>query len=210
MVLGAVIDTGAAIERARILASRPGRSILGVTGVPGSGKSTLAASVCAELGSDAALVPMDGFHLADTVLRTLGLRNRKGAPETFDSWGYAALIGRLRGNSDPVVYAPSFERGLEQPIAGAIAVPAGVPLVVTEGNYLLLDAAGWPAARALLDEVWYCECDTAVRLDRLTQRHIRFGKSPTKAADWVRAVDEPNAALICATRGYADHIVRIG
>ena len=91
----------------------------------------------AELGEQARLVPMDGFHLAQAELVRLGRRDRMGAPDTFDAAGYAALLTRLRGD-EPVVYAPEFRREIEEPIAGAIAVPEPRPLVVTEGNYLLL------------------------------------------------------------------------
>lgn len=208
MVLGALIDQETALARARTLAARPGRSILGITGPPGSGKSTLAAAVCAAIGPAGALVPLDGFHLADVVLDALGLRDRKGAPETFDSFGYVALLGRLRANDAPVVYAPGFERDLEQPIAGATGVPADVRLVVTEGNYLLFDAPGWSAIRNLLDESWYCEVPDDLRLQRLTERHVHFGKNRAQAAAWVAAVDEPNARLVLSTRPLADHVVR--
>ncbi|MDQ1708623.1 MAG: hypothetical protein QOG49_8 [Frankiaceae bacterium] len=203
------MDLAAALARARLLSAGPGRTILGIAGPPGSGKSTLASLLCAEAGAACALVPMDGFHLADTVLEALGLRDRKGAPETFDSFGYAALLGRLRRGDDPVVYAPAFERDLEQPIAGAIAVPAAVRLVVTEGNYLLCAGAGWPAARQQLDEVWYCELADDVRLARLVDRHVRFGKPRAAAAAWVDSVDQPNARLVGATRRLADHIVNV-
>jgi pantothenate kinase len=192
------------------LAARPGRSILGIAGPPGSGKSTLAAAVRSELGESCVLVPMDGFHLADVALDALGLRECKGAPETFDGWGYAALLGRLHRNTEPVVYAPSFERDLEQPLAGAIAVPATAALIVTEGNYLLHDGPAWTAARAFIDEVWFCELDDDVRLRRLTARHVEFGKSAARAAAWVNAVDEPNARLIYSTRPRADVIVAVG
>jgi pantothenate kinase len=204
-----VIASHTAVDRARALAARPGRSIIGIAGPPGSGKSTLAAAVCVALGPACVLVPMDGFHLADVVLDALGLRDRKGAPETFDSWGYAALLGRLRRNTDPVVYAPAFERDIEQPVAGAIRVPDDVRLVITEGNYLLHDTAGWSAVHALLDEVWYCELADDVRLQRLISRHVQYGKTAEQASVWVRSVDEPNARLVAATRSFADRVVAV-
>ncbi|MEP7055019.1 MAG: nucleoside/nucleotide kinase family protein [Actinomycetota bacterium] len=203
------LDLATALDRARRLAARPARSILGITGPPGCGKSTLAAAISSELGQDCVLVPMDGFHLADVALEELGLRGRKGAPETFDSWGYAALLGRLRADAGPVVYAPAFERGLEQPIAGSIAMPAGTALVITEGNYLLHDGAAWAAARECLDEIWYCDVDDETRLRRLTARHVQFGKTRAAAAAWVAAVDEPNARLIAATRQAAHALVTL-
>lgn len=175
------------------------RRMLGITGAPGAGKSLFAAASVRELGA-AALVPMDGFHLADAVLGRLGLLDRKGAPETFDAWGYAALLARLRERPADTVYAPGFERDLEQPLAGAIAVPAEVDVVVTEGNYLLLDRPEWRAVRAALDEVWFVFTDDEVRRERLVRRHVEFGKTPAEARAWVQRVDEPNARLVQASR----------
>jgi pantothenate kinase len=136
-----------------VTVARTGRRIIGIAGAPGAGKTAYAARLVAESPVPAVQVPMDGFHLADSALVALGLRDRKGAPETFDAWGYAALLGRVRSATE-TVWAPGFERGLEQPLAGVIAVPPDVELVVTEGNYLLLDRPEWRAVRAELDEVW--------------------------------------------------------
>lgn len=136
-----VISEDDAVRRAQVLAEQGGRRLLGVAGPPGAGKSTLAAGLAAALGPLAVLVPMDGFHLASNQLHRLGLADWKGAPETFDAAGLVALLRRLRSTEDEVVYAPTFDRDLEEPIAGAIAVPRTVPLVVIEGNYLLHDPA---------------------------------------------------------------------
>jgi pantothenate kinase len=192
------------MARARELAERGGRRILGIAGKPGGGKSTVARAVVAQLGERARLVPMDGFHLAQSELVRLGRRDRMGAPDTFDASGYASLLQRLRG-PEPVVYAPEFRRELEEPIAGAIAVPRETPLVVTEGNYLLL----WPEIRPLLDECWYVDTDEELRVQRLIQRHIQFGKTPDYARAWVMRSDERNAELVAATADRADALVRL-
>ena len=188
------------VARAEALVPTDGRAILGIAGLPGAGKTTLAealtAALTAALADAVAHVPMDGFHLADVQLERLGLRDRKGAPETFDAWGYAALLTRLREHGGATVYAPGFERDLEQPIAAAVVVPPEARLVVTEGNYLLLDDAPWAAARAELSEVWLVESDDGERLRRLVARHVRFGKPPDAAAAWVARSDEANARLI--------------
>jgi pantothenate kinase len=202
------IDVEAALERARALAAAGDRRILGVAGKPGGGKSTLARMVAEALGDAARLVPMDGFHLAQDELVRLGRRDRMGAPDTFDAAGYAALLRRLRANAEPVVYAPEFRREIEEPIAGAIAVPASVPLVVTEGNYLLLDDGAWAAVRPLLDEAWYVEVDDALRVERLIARHVEFGKSPAYAREWVMRSDEHNARVVESTRPRASAVVR--
>src|SRR4051794_32985625 len=198
-------DRAAMFARAHALAEQGGRRILGIAGPPGGGKSTVARAVVAHLGDRARLVPMDGFHLAQAELVRLGRRDRMGAPDTFDAGGFAALLERLRGE-EPVVYAPEFRREIEEPIAGAIAVPRTAPLVVTEGNYLLL----WPAVKPLLDESWYVETDEELRVQRLIQRHIQFGKTPEYARAWVMRSDEVNAALVAGTAARADHLVRLG
>jgi pantothenate kinase len=185
------------------------RRIVGVAGAPGVGKTTYAATLVANSDEPAVAVPMDGFHLADVTLTALGRLDRKGAPDTFDAWGYAALLGRLRDEPDHVVYAPGFERDLEQPIAGAIPVPPEATLVVTEGNYLLVDEPEWRAVRDQLDEVVFLVTDDEVRRRRLLARHIAFGKSPAEAEAWVARVDDVNAAVIAATQDRADRVIRL-
>ena len=196
-----VTGAAAALARARELARAGGRRVLGIAGAPGSGKSTLAALVAAELGDAAVVVPMDGFHLAQAELARLGRADRKGAADTFDAAGFVALLRRLRDPAEALVYAPEFRREIEEPIACAIPVPAEVPLVVTEGNYLLL----WTEVRPLLHEAWYVEAgDEEVRVERLIRRHVEFGKPPDFAREWVLRSDERNAALVASTRARAD------
>jgi pantothenate kinase len=195
--------------RARELIQRSGRALLGLVGPPGAGKSTLAAALQAEFGELSQVVPMDGFHLANVELERLGRRGRKGAPDTFDSAGYVALLRRLLAQADgEIVYAPEFRREIEEPIANAIPVFARTQLVITEGNYLLLEDKPWCDVKGLLDEVWYVEVDDRLRVDRLTQRHEQFGRSAEEAAAWVAGTDEPNARLIEALRARASFVFR--
>ncbi|MFJ3772643.1 nucleoside/nucleotide kinase family protein [Streptomyces sp. NPDC090075] len=199
------------LDRARSLAGRAPRALLGIAGGPGAGKTTLAERLVRELNGSGepwvARVPMDGFHLADAELDRLGLRDRKGAPATFDAAGYAALLRRLRTQPEDVVYAPGFERVLEQPIAGAIPVPPTARLVVTEGNYLLLAEGLWARVRPALDEVWFCEIDESERIRRLVARHEEFGKGHAEAVAWVAGTDQLNADLVATTRDRADLVV---
>ncbi|WP_240615670.1 nucleoside/nucleotide kinase family protein [Nakamurella deserti] len=187
------------------------RIIVGLTGGPGSGKSTTAARLLDEFtlaGERAAVVPMDGFHLAQRQLQAQGLADIKGAPETFDAEGYLALLHRLRTQRDEVVYAPAFDRTLEEPVAGSIAVAPDVRYVITEGNYLLHDVAPWPAVRAVLDAVWFLDPGEDIRINRLVRRHIQFGRTPNAALKRATTgVDAVNAELIAPTRQRADLVI---
>ncbi|MDV7214583.1 nucleoside/nucleotide kinase family protein [Streptomyces prunicolor] len=199
------------LARATALAAPGRRAVLGITGSPGAGKTTLAEQLVRALNGTGepwvAHVPMDGFHLADVELDRLGRRARKGAPDTFDAAGYAALLRRVREETDEVVYAPGFERVLEQPIAGAIPVLPTARLVVTEGNYLLLEAGSWARVRPCLDEVWFCATDEDERVRRLVTRHEEFGKDHETAVAWVLGTDQRNADLVATTRDRADLVV---
>ncbi|MDR5837254.1 nucleoside/nucleotide kinase family protein [Caballeronia sp. LZ034LL] len=196
---------GLYLERLRRLADAGGRRILGLVGAPGAGKSTLAEAILDALPDQAVVVPMDGYHLANVELQRLGRAGRKGAEDTFDSAGYVALLRRLREQRpDEIVYAPAFRREIEEPIAGAIPVLPDVPLIVTEGNYLLLEHGHWRGVKPLLDEVWFVNVDQNLRRSRLLARHVSFGRSEEAAEQWVSQTDDVNARLIDSTRLRAD------
>ena len=214
-----VVDADPALlaERIRGLRRAGTRVLIGIIGAPGSGKSTLSAAVLAELddGPDrvrTALVPMDGYHLAQRVLDEAGLAEIKGAPQTFDGAGYVALLHRLMAPdlaATGVVYAPEFRRAVEEPIAGAVPVGPDVEVVLTEGNYLLADQPPWDQVGPLLTESWYLDVSEELRLERLISRHIAFGRTPEAALQ--RATtgsDGRNAAYVVATRGRADVLLR--
>jgi pantothenate kinase len=196
-------------DRARKMAAMPGRTIIGIAGPPGAGKSTVAEALVRELGPAAVLVPMDGFHLSNQVLQSLGRRDRKGAPDTFDVAGYVAMLQRLRSPGADVVYAPAYRREIEEPIGSSIPVPPDAPIVITEGNYLLLDRDPWRQVRDLLDAVWYLEADDAVRVRRLTARHVEFGKTPDAARAWAEGSDQRNADIVTASAHRADLVLRL-
>ena len=203
-----VLSFNAAIDRALALAAG-GRTILGIAGCPGAGKSTVSAAITGQVPSSV-VVPMDGFHLLNDELVRLGRRDRKGAPDTFDVGSYVELLDRIRRQAPgEIVTAPRYDRAASAPVADAIAVDSDVRLVVTEGNYLLLDELPWRQVRQLLDEVWFVDIDDAVRVPRLIRRHIDFGKSSDEAREWVMRSDEANAALVAASRSRADVVVRL-
>jgi pantothenate kinase len=195
----------AALARARRLLETGGRRILGIAAPPGAGKSTLAEALAGALGAQAQVVPMDGFHLANSELQRLERAHRKGAPDTFDAAGFCNLLRRLRNQPfDETIYAPAYLREMEEGIAGSIAVQAETRLIITEGNYLLLDDGAWAGVRGLLDEAWYLEVDDALRQTRLLARHMQFGRTREDALAWITSTDEPNARRIAAMRHRAD------
>ncbi len=197
------------IEAARGLVVPSSRRFLGITGAPGAGKSTVAEALVAALAPDAVLVGMDGFHLRDAELRRLGRYERKGAHDTFDAAGYINLLRRLRTAEEAVVYAPLFDRGLEESIGSAVPIAREVPLIITEGNYLLVDDPVWGHVAELLDQCWYVDPGEDARVGRLVARHVRFGRSEVEALDRSRGSDGRNAELTTAFRSRASWIVRL-
>lgn len=213
----AVAIPPAVLARAAALIADGSRRLLGIAGSPGAGKSTFAAALAHALGARAQQVPMDGFHLANRELARLGRAARKGAPDTFDVAGYVALLTRLRGASGAAsthgcasgpIYAPAFHREIEESIAGEIVILPETLLVITEGNYLLLDQAPWNAVAPLLDECWFVSVDADLRRERLLARHQRYGRDREEALRWMAQTDEPNARLIDACAARADLVIR--
>ncbi len=203
-----VTELAAAAEA--LAAARSGRVLLGLCGPPGTGKTTVAVALRDAIGRDrAVVVQLDGFHLASNIIAGTELARRRGAVDTFDAASFAVLVERLRAADEDVVYAPTFERDLEEPINASLAVEARHEVVIVEGNYLLADGPAWERVRACLDEAWYLESDPDLRVPRLVARHVESGKAPDEAADWVARSDEANARLIAATRDRADRVVDV-
>ena len=206
--MGDPVAVDEAVTRARELAERPGLTLLGITGAPGAGKSTLADLVVARVPG-AVLVGMDGFHLAHDALTEIGRVDRKGAPDTFDAAGYVALLERIRGldrldHPGETVWAPRFHREIEDAVAAAVPVTGETPLVVTEGNYLLLDKWPWWQVSALLDECWFVDLSDDLRRARLQARHERYGRTPDEARERTLGSDERNAVVVTASAVRAD------
>ena len=204
-------DLTTLVKRLRGLTDGTTRVIIGMVGAPGVGKSTIADDLVGILGADrAVVVPMDGFHIATSALPQEDQIRRRGAIDTFDIGGYLSLLARIRDRSEDVVYAPGFDRGIEEPIAGYIPVARQVPIVITEGNYLLSSESRWAEVRAHLDETWYLEGNPERRRERLIARHIASGKTESEARRWTFESDGANATLVAATRPRADLVVRLG
>ncbi|HZA05050.1 MAG TPA: nucleoside/nucleotide kinase family protein [Propionibacteriaceae bacterium] len=201
------IGVNGLLDRALRLLDRPGRAVLGIAGAPASGKSTVAARLLAELErqrpGEAVGVGMDAFHIGHRVLVRRGQAGIKGAPETFDAVGYLHLLQRIRTESG-TVYAPEFDRDIEDSLAHVVEIGPQVGLVVTEGNYLLLDQPPWDGVRALLDEAWFVHLNDAERQRRMVARHLRHGHDQADAEARTFGTDERNAQLVNAAPNRPD------
>lgn len=191
-------------------AARSGqRVVIGITGPPGSGKSTLAEDVIERLnleagnGLRAVLLPMDGFHLDNQVLAERGLMARKGAPETFDADGLVQLVRDVRDHGADIRY-PLFDRTLDRCLADAGLLEASIPIVVVEGNYLLLDASPWDELAALFDATVFLFPSIETLEARLIDRWLSFGFSPETATQKARENDLRNARLVLESSRAAD------
>lgn len=193
----------------------PRRRVLGLVGAPAAGKSTLArhlvAGVNGVLGpGTAGYLPMDGFHLSNAQLDRLGRRDRKGAPDTFDAHGYAALVRRLLAETDHPVYVPDYDRVLHEPVAARHVIEPHTRLVVTEGNYLAGDEEPWAGLRGLFAQLWYVEADDDLRERRLHRRQLAGGATEEAAREWVERSDRPNGELVKRFRDNCTRVVRPG
>lgn len=208
---GVISGKEGALLRIRELLNRStDRTFVGIVGKPGAGKSTLSAYLLQELkSSQVTVVPMDGYHLSNTVLQELGRADRKGAPDTFDVAGFASLLQRIRAEKSVDIYYPVFDRSIEESIAAQGVVTQETKVVIVEGNYLLHDSGGWEAIADLLDEIWFIDVDDEKRLERLIARHIAYGKSLEAAENWSRGSDEVNARTIAAGRSRAHAVITL-
>lgn len=196
------------LDWVRQLLAKEARHILGIAAAPGAGKSTLACLLAQQFEPFVQVLPMDGFHLSNSALCRLQRAHRKGACDTFDALGFVHLIKRLKvQKADEIIYAPEFNRDIDEAVAGAIAISPETRLIITEGNYLLLDQHPWSDLAGLLDDIWFLEVDDAQRGQRLLARHMQFGRSETDAKAWMSSTDEPNAVLIKQHRHRARRVL---
>ncbi len=183
------------------------RFITAVAGPPGAGKSTLAAQIATAIGAGARVVPMDGFHYDNAVLDQLGLRGRKGAPETFDAAGFLHLMRRLRAGEDAAI--PVFDRNMDLARAAADLVTAADKYLIVEGNYLLLNDAPWCDLASLFDLSVYIDVPEAELDARLVDRWHHHGKTPTEARHWIDSNDLPNIRRVTEGSRRADIVIGV-
>lgn len=195
-------------DLARLIREKAGaapRFVCAIAGPPGAGKSTLAATIVAELGAGARVVPMDGFHYDDAVLTARDLRSRKGAPETFDAAGFLHLMGRLRTGEEVAI--PVFDRSMELSRAAADVVLPSDRFLIVEGNYLLLDENPWRGLAPFFDFTVFLDVPEAELDRRLVDRWNHHGRDPVEARHWIDTNDMPNVRRVTRGSRKADVVI---
>ena len=186
------------------------RTIIGIVGKPGAGKSTVVEEIAKRFDSNTvSIIPMDGFHLSNEELISLGRRERKGAPDTFDVEGFTSLIKKVKINYNIDHTFPIFHREIEASVDNEGIVPKESRVVVIEGNYLFSTDHNWGGIYSLLNHTWFIEIDDEVRIERLIARHVRYGKTPEEAEAWSRGSDETNARFIGLTANRAENRINL-
>ena len=165
-----------------------------IAGPPGSGKSSIAGALCEIIGETCCVVPMDGFHLDNDILAARGLLQVKGAPETFDLVGFAGLVSDLK--SGATRHFPTFDRDADSVVADGGMVPAGVSILLFEGNYLLFDEDGWMDLADQWDASLWLDVPEDVLAQRLTQRWLDQGMTKQDAVARAEGNDIPNARRV--------------
>ena len=191
---------------AALAAPRAGRVLVGIAGAPGAGKSTLAEALVDRLGPQAALVPMDGFHLDNAILDARGRRFAKGSPDTFDVAGFEAILQRLKAGGEVIV--PVFDRYIDVSRGSARVVPPAARIIVAEGNYLLLRDAPWDRLHALWDLTAFLDVPLAELERRLIDRWHHHGLSDEDARRRAFDNDIPNARRVIDGSVAADVVLR--
>ena len=191
---------------AALAAARPGRSLVAIAGAPGAGKSTLAEALVDRLGPQAALVPMDGFHLDNAILDARGRRFAKGSPDTFDVAGFETILQRLKAGGEVIV--PVFDRYIDVSRGSARVVPPEARIIVAEGNYLLLRAAPWDRLAALWDLTVFLDVPLAELERRLIDRWHHHGLNDADARRRAWDNDIPNARRVIDGSAAADVVIR--
>ena len=174
------------------------RSLTALAGPPAAGKSYVANALCRDLNKyspdSAVVLPMDGYHLDDALLEKRGIRDRKGAPHTFDIAGFIHILQRISLGDEIDIAVPVFDRSLELSRAAGRLIPRTARHILVEGNYLLLDQPEWRDLAGFFTTTVMITAPRSLLERRLMQRWQNL--SPTHAQEKCESNDLPNADLV--------------
>jgi pantothenate kinase len=106
------------------------------------------------------------------------------------------------------VAVPVFDREIEIARAGARLIPAGVPVIIVEGNWLLLGRSPWDRLRPMFDITVLVEVPEPVLLARLRARWEGFGFSEAEIVAKLEENDLPNGRMVYEGSVRPDWILR--
>ncbi|WP_419910930.1 nucleoside triphosphate hydrolase [Hoeflea sp.] len=198
------------LETVLAAAGESERVIVAIAGPPGAGKSTLSSGLDRQLksaGESASVVPMDGFHLDNETLDRMGLRHRKGAPETFDAIGFVDLVQKLKRNTGDVS-VPQFDRANDRVRGDGVVVKRNCRFVLVEGNYLLLEEEPWHRLEPFFDLTVFLSAPIAELRERLVARWLDLGYERAAAEEKAGGNDIPNAERVLSNSRAADVVVQ--
>ena len=185
---------------------------IGLAGCPGSGKTTLAEGLKKRLGDLLTTIPMDGYHYYRRELDLMDdperAHARRGAPFTFNAKRFVQDLELARQSFEGVF--PAFDHGEGDPVEHMIFLKKETPVVLVEGNYVLLDEKPWSRLKkTVFDETWFIDIPVVESNRRVYFRHIENGVREFEAKNRVENNDSVNANHIMAVSpGRADRLIQ--
>ncbi|SHK27868.1 hypothetical protein SAMN05216582_101170 [Selenomonas ruminantium] len=177
------------------------RMIILLAAPPGVGKSTLALFLERLSNTDEELVPvqalgLDGFHYPNKYLTShsierggqlIPLSAIKGSPETF---AVDKLIGKLTDVRKNNVRWPVYDRNIHDVLEEMITVKR--PIVILEGNWLLLGEDRWLNVRSFADYSLFISAEPQDLKERLIRRKMAGGSTMEAAKKFYQKSDKLN------------------
>ncbi|KAH3670391.1 hypothetical protein OGAPHI_000906 [Ogataea philodendri] len=165
------------------------RVIVAVCGSPGSGKTSVTNIIIDRFNSRhgrpiGLVVPQDGFHYSMKELMGMDdpqlMVARRGAEFTFDAQKLVELVRRIKAHPSEMIYAPSFDHKLKDPVNDAIKISPEKKVILVEGNYVCLEKEPWNVISKLVDTRWMVAANLDQIRERIIKRHLEAGISSTR------------------------------